>query len=146
MRKTGLLIAIIVVLVGASAQAQKKSAKSRILPPPLESQKVVVQDDYNAGYLLFHLGTGEYEFVMCEYGYTLSGKAEVKIDGCTVYFSDIQDTYRALATLDLCEQQGKCGVEMFKHPDLNYEIEPIQVSWWDSNMRNNTAQCLEEKK
>jgi hypothetical protein len=146
MRKTGLLIAIIVLLAGASALAQKKSLQNRGLPPIGGYGTVIVQDDNNAGYLVFDPQSGEYSCVLCEYGYTLSGKAEVKIDGCTIYFSDLQDGYRIFSTVSMCEQQAKCTVEMFKHPDLKYDVEPLQETWSDSNMRDNTADCSGGKK
>jgi hypothetical protein len=141
MRKTGLLIALIVLLLGASVPAQKKFARARILPPVGGSQKIILQDDFNAGYLVFDPGSGAYECVMCEYEYKMTGNGSVKVDGCTVYFSDIQDTYRVVATLDLCVRDGKCAVEMFKLSELGYDIEPIYESWGDSNLLDNTADC-----
>jgi hypothetical protein len=142
MRRTSLVLAIIVMLTGVSVQAQKKSAQGRIAPPVIQPQNVIIQDDSGGGFLLFDPASGAYKSNLCEYGYAFSGTGQVKVDGCNVYFSDLQPGYRIFASLNMCDHQAKCAIEVFELPNLGFDIQPIQESWTDSDMLNNTPECI----
>jgi len=141
MKKASLMLAIMVMLTGVSVQAQKKSAQFRISPPTIQPQFVVIQDDSGGGYLLFDPASGAYKSNLCEFGFAFSGTGQVKIDGCNVYFSDIQPGYRIFASVNMCDQDAKCAFEIFELPSLGFDIEPIRESWTDTDMRNNTTEC-----
>jgi hypothetical protein len=140
-KKASLVLAIMVMLAGVSVQAQKKSAQGRVARPIIQPQLVVIQDDNGGGFLLFDPASGAYKSSLCEYGYALSGRGQVKIDGCNVYFSDIQTGYRIFASVNMCEHQAKCAFEVFELPKVDFDIEPILESWTDTDMRNSTAEC-----
>lgn len=142
MRKIGLLLALIVMLAGVSVQAQKKSPKPRMTPPTPEMTLIVIQDDNGAGYFAFDPVSGDYKCVLCEYDYELRGTGEVKIDGCNVYLSVLKEGYRMFASTNICDQTAKCAVEVFTAPGFNYNIDPIQEYWADSDMRDNTSECV----
>ena len=148
MRKLTLLLAIITLVAGVSVQAQIKSVKPRIQPgPPPASMKVLIESEQGEGYFIFNPTTGDYWCNLCEYGYELNGTKGVgKIDGCNVYFSVIEDGYHMFASVNICEQQGKCAIEITKMPGINFDIEPINEYWSDSDMRNNLGQCEPTKK
>lgn len=142
MRKSGLvLLAMIVMLASVSVQAQKKSAQGRLAPPTFQPQQVIIQDDNGNGFLSFDPASGTYKSNLCEYGYEFSGRAEVKIDGCNVYVSDLQPNYRIFASVNMCDHQAKCAFEVFAVPSLRFDIEPIFESWADADMRNSKAEC-----
>ncbi len=141
MRKIGLVLALIVLLAGVSVQAQRKSPKPRFVPPTVEVTNIVVQDDNGGGYFVFDPVSGAYKCNLCEYGYVLSGVGEVKIDGCNVYFSDIQKGYRMFASMNMCEHEAKTAVEVFALADFGFSIEPILEYWTDKDMNDSTTEC-----
>lgn len=140
MRKIGSIFALMVMLASVSVQAQKEF-RPRISPPTPEPTKIVLQDDNGGGYLAFDPTSGAYECKLCEYGYVLSGTGEVKIDGCSVYFSDFEEGYRMFASLNMCDHQAKAVIEMFSLKDLGYDIEPMSEEWSDTDMRDDTGDC-----
>ena len=140
MRKLSLLLAIIVLLAGVSVQAQKKSPRFRIGPVD-ENPKVVIQDDNGGGFFVFDPVSGEFKCVLCEYAYTLSGVGNVKIDGCNIYFSYIEQDYRIFATANMCDQQADLACEVYALKGSGLSIEPILEYWKDSLMKDNTEQC-----
>ena len=58
-----------------------------------------------------------------------------------VYFSVLKDGYRMFASVNICDQQAKCAIEVFSVPGFNYDFDPILEYWSDSDMRDNTAEC-----
>ncbi|HXI90461.1 MAG TPA: hypothetical protein VNO24_10650 [Blastocatellia bacterium] len=141
MRKIGFVLALIVLLAGVSVQAQK-SPKPLFVPPTVEPTTIVVQDDNAGGYLVFDPVSGAYKCNLCEYGYVLSGIGQVKVDGCNVYFSDIQGNYRMFASLNMCEHQAKAAIEVFALPTVGFVFEPILEYWTDTDMLGNTTECV----
>lgn len=85
--------------------------------------------------------TGEYKCILCEYGYELSGVGQVKIEGCSIYFSHVEKGYRIFAQADPCQQRAKLACEVFDLPKLGFDIEPILEYWSDTNMKDSTADC-----
>lgn len=145
MRKIGFVLALMVLLAGVPVQAQKQMPRPRISPPAPEPTKIVLQDDASSGYLAFDPVTGAYDCNICEYGFVLSGTGTVRVDGCTVFFSDIQGGYRVFATLDMCEHSAKAEVEVYSLTFLRYDIEPIVESWGDADMRDSAAECAGQR-
>lgn len=141
MRRSGLVLAMIVMLAGVSVQAQKKSAQVRLTPPTFQPQQVVIQDDNGGGFLVFDPASGAYKSTLCEFGFVFSGTGQVKVDGCNVNFSDIQTGYRIFATVNMCDHQAKCAFEVFEEPNLRFDIEPIFGSLVDTNVLNSMTEC-----
>ena len=142
MRRLVLVLAIITLVAGISVQAQKKSIGPRIQPPIWETAMVTMQDDNGGGYLVFDPMTGDYKCNLCEYGYLLEGKGEVKIDGCNIYFSEVEQGYRIFASVNMCDHQAKCAIEVFSLPKVGFDIEPIKEDWSDADMRDSKADCV----
>jgi len=125
-----------------SVQGQQKSPQFRITPQPTPDPSITIQDDNGGGYFVLDPTTGKFQCVLCEYNVTLSGYGEVKIDGCTIYFSYIEkSSYRLFATANICEQQATMACELYALPDSKYDIEPILEYWKDSSMKDSTATC-----
>ena len=142
MRKLSLLIAIIVVLAGLTANAQKSGSGTN--PPTPQYPDIVVEDEGGAGFIIFNPSTGGYKCVMCEYGgYSFAGTGVVKIDGCNVYLTDLKDGYRVLISVNICSQEGKSAMEITNMPggaiaDMTF---PIEEYWKDGNLLDNLRDC-----
>ena len=91
--------------------------------------------------MTFDMKSGAFKCNLCEYGYVFKGKGEIKIDGCTIYFSAITDDYTMFATVNKCDNTAKCVVEVFRVPENNYDIEPITEYLFDKDMLNSTPDC-----
>jgi hypothetical protein len=135
MRRFSLVFAMIVLLVGIPVQAQK------IQPRPIVGPAAVtIQGENGEGYMVFNLNTGEFTCFLCEYGYAMSGKGEVKIDGCSIYFATLTDEYNIFITINKCEQQAKVAVEYYPK-DNRFDIQPVYESWFDLNLLDSKADC-----
>jgi hypothetical protein len=115
-------------------------------PPPIDPTPVAgminIQSDADGSYLLFDSNTGEYKFIRCSDGVALSGVGRVKIDGCSVTFEDLQATYRVVASVNICDQQGKAAIEVFAPTKTaSGEVMPMQEYVSDNNLRDNTTEC-----
>lgn len=143
MRRSGVVLAMIVMLAGVSVQAQKKSAQVRLKPPTFQPQQVVIQDDSGVGFLVLDPASGAYKSTLCEFGFVFSGTGQVKVDGCNLNFSDIQTGYRIFATVNMCDHQAKCAFEVFEEPNLRFDIEPIFETLVDTDILNSTTECGE---
>lgn len=134
MRRTSLLVAMIVLLIGIPVEAQK------IRPIKGPTGQVVVQGEAGEGYLVFNLSSGEFKCYLCEYGYTMGGVGEVRIDGCNISFSAITNEYSIFSSVDKCGQQAKVAVEMYLK-DPRFDIQPAYESWSDSNLLDSKPTC-----
>ncbi|HET9533294.1 MAG TPA: hypothetical protein VFQ92_23260 [Blastocatellia bacterium] len=144
MRKLSLLIAVMVVLAGMSVNAQKKKS-GPIGPPVPQYPDIVVEDAGGAGFIQFQPSTGAYKCVICKYdGYTIESIGQVKIDGCNIYLTDLREGYRVLISVNLCTQEGKSAVEMYKLPESAtvYIPMPMEEYWSDPNMSDNLKDCV----
>jgi hypothetical protein len=137
MRKLSLMLLILTLLAGVSVNAQKKMRAPAPMAPTV--QWVTIQDDTGEGYMMFDLSTGAYKCKLCEYGYTYSGIGSVKTDGCLVTFSAIADGYTMTAYVSLCEQQGKCFIQVTKAN--GFDIEPWEEALSDADLRDSQATC-----
>lgn len=137
MRKLSILFTLIVMLVGVSAQAQKKT------PPQLQPriQILSVQDQEGGGYIWFNIVTGEFTCNMCEYGYTIKGTGQVKIDGFNVYMGAVTEEYQMFVVLNVWDREGKAIVELYKAPDVKFENERLEERWTDLNIDDNKLAC-----
>jgi hypothetical protein len=127
------------MLAGVSAQAQKKG-----LPPVIQpvSKILSVQDQDGGGYMWFNMLSGEFKCNMCEYGYVINGKGEVKVDGFNVYLTAVTDEYQIFISVNIWERQGKAVMEVFQLPNVKTDPQPIQEFWSDSNIDNNKLVCF----
>jgi hypothetical protein len=141
MKRITLLFAVAVLLVGIPVQAQKKNRPIIQPPPGIRPVGVLIQDDEGEGYMTFDLRSGAFVCKLCEYGYTIKGVGEVKIDGYNVYFSAITEGYSVFASANLFDHQAKCVAEVFINPDGGYDILPVSEAFADSDMLNSTADC-----
>jgi all-beta uncharacterized protein len=132
------LMTLIVMLGAAAVPAQKKTPILRTGPAATDYTNVLIQDDQGGGYISFNPTSGVYKCILCEYDYVLHGVGQVKVDGCNVYFSDIQEGYRVFASANMCDRQAKVACEVFR---TDVEIEPLLEYWADSDMMNNVPDC-----
>lgn len=139
MRRISLVFAIAALLIGIPVQAQRQFRP--IIQPPPSTPSVLIQGDTGEGYMTFDLKTGAFNCNLCEYGYVFKGIGGVKIDGCTIYFSAITDDYTMFATVNKCDNQAKCVVQVLRVPHQDYDIEPITEYLTDKDMRNSTPDC-----
>lgn len=123
-------IALMLMLLAAPAFAQR-----------YELYNVSVQDDSDGYYLLFNSVSGQFKFVDCASGVTLTGQGNVKTDGCSVYLTYEQAKCRVLASVNICEQQGKAVVEVLDWIKAKPPIPPMQKYITDSDMQGNSSSC-----
>lgn len=141
MKKLSIFFALIVMLAGVSAQAQKKNTRIQPITPPPIKQLQCVQDDEGDGFFMFDMVTGDFTCNVCEYGYEWKGKGQVKIDGFNVYFTAITEEYNMFVSLNVWDKQGKAVIELYKLPDGKYDIEPMRENWVDGNIYDNSMNC-----
>jgi|SRR6185436_7021346 len=146
MRKISLVFAIVVLLVGIPVQAQKKNRPIIQPPPPgIRPVGVLIQADNGEGYMTVDFRSAAFTCYLCEYNYAFKGVGEVKIDGCNVYFSVITDDYSMFATINMCDHQAKCAVEVFNDPNI-LDFQPFTEYLTDSNLLDSTPDCVLEIK
>ncbi len=144
MRKLILVFGIILVLAGVSVQAQKTPGTAGSGPI---RQNITIQDDKGGGYFSLDARWGTYICNMCEYGLILKGTAEVKVDGCFIYVTDIKDGYRIFGAINMCDQVAKLSVEVFRVPTTTNDLVPAGgfiEYWFDSDLKNNVEECVEK--
>jgi len=140
MRKTSLLLAIIVLLASVSAQAQKPRLQPAPIGPPVKNV-LSVQDQEGGGYLVFDVLTGSFKCNMCEYKLAFSGKGQVKVDGFNVYLSAVTESYEIFVSLNVWDRQGKAVMEIYQSPDGTTDLQPIREFWTDLNIDDNSKDC-----
>ena len=140
MKRLSLVFAIAVLLVGIPVQAQKKNRPIIQPPPGIRPVAVLIQSDAGEGFMAFDLRSGAFNYNLCEYGYINSGVGQVKIDGCSVYFSAITEEYSVFATVNMCDHEAKCVIEIFGIPGKG-EIEPMTEYLVDWDMVNSKPEC-----
>lgn len=140
MRKIGLLIAIIILVAGVSAQAQKKNGAKPIVPPSPPAM-LCVEDSDGGGFIVFDLASGDFKCSMCEYNYSFGGTGSVKVDGFNAYLSVVTDQYQIFVSVNMWDRQGKALMEMLKSPDGKSNIEAFREFWTDVNIDNNKMNC-----
>jgi hypothetical protein len=140
MRKLGLLLVVLALFGSVTVGAQK--TKKRIqAPAPPTPQLVIIQDDRGEGYMVFDLLTGAYKCELCEYDYYFSGVGSIKTDGCMIIFGAVEDGYNMAAWVDLCENKGKCMIQVTK--PTGPTPEPWEEVLSDPNLADSEATCEE---
>jgi hypothetical protein len=138
MRKTGLLLVMIMLVMTVSVGAQKRKP---IKPPVLDGTYCVV-DDEGEGFMVFDAATGDFKCSMCEYGYAWGGTGTVKFDGLTVSFNAVTENYRIFGLVNVYDRVGKCVIEVYKLPNHSgFDIEPFVEYWEDSNTADSVMDC-----
>jgi hypothetical protein len=140
MRKTSLLLAIIILVAGVSAQAQKKGIKP-ILPPTPPPGMLCVEDSDGGGFIVFDLKTGDFKCSMCEYNYAFGGTGSVTIDGFNAYLTVVTDEYQMFVSVNMWDRQGKALMVVLKAPDAKSDIDAFKEFWTDVNIDNNKMAC-----
>jgi hypothetical protein len=130
MGKLVLMSAILVLVAGGSAQAQKKV---KLIGPPAR-QNMSVEDISTGNFLMFNPNTGEYSFTRCIDGFNISGIGTVKIDGCSISIEGEQTDHRMAASVNECAQEGKAVFEQFGATEF-------KVFFTDQNIGNNILAC-----
>lgn len=141
MKRISLVLALIVLSMGVSVQAQKKNKGIQPIGPPIKGL-VSVQDQDGEGFISFDLVTGEFTCQMCEYKYTYKGVGQVKLDGFNVYLTAVTDGYQIFVSLNMWDRDGKAVMEMFKAPDDKFDIVPFKEFFTDLNIDNNSLTCF----
>jgi uncharacterized repeat protein (TIGR01451 family) len=99
---------------------------------------ICLQDERNGSILRIIPGTGEYVFIDCRKGITLTGRGTIKMQGCKV---DLQDRgpdpkrpdRNVTASINTCTRQGSASVQI---------LSPAQtIIIQDQDISNNTCTC-----
>jgi hypothetical protein len=140
MRKISFVLALIVLLMGVSAQAQKKNKGIQPIGPPIKSL-LSVQDQDGEGFISFDLVTGEFTCQLCDNKFTYTGVGKVTVDGFNVSLTAVSDSYQIFVALDVWSREGKAVMEIFKAPDEKFDIVPFKEDFADLNIDNNSLTC-----
>lgn len=110
-------------------------------PPATVPSEIIIQNDADGSFL--HLSTsGEYKFIHCEDGAAMSGRGKVTITGDMLYFEDITEAYRVVASVNLTAQEGKAAIEVFTPiKTASGEVPAMREYIGDNNLTDNVAEC-----
>jgi photosystem II stability/assembly factor-like uncharacterized protein len=92
-----------------------------------------IQDDSNGNVLLVNTNTGDYQFINCRGGTTLSGNAALTRRGCLITLQVNGPDRRLLARIDTCMKSGIATMQVFS-PGATFTI-------LDRSTANNTCVC-----
>ncbi len=92
-----------------------------------------IQDDSSGNLLLVNTNTGDYQFINCAGGITLSGNAAIIRRGCLITLQVNGPDRRLLARIDTCMKSGIATMQVFS-PGATFTI-------LDRNTANNTCVC-----
>ena len=102
----------------------------------------VLQDDKTGDHLIIFVQTGEYKFESCKGNFAISGVGSVSLSGCKLSLTDISDTRRVLAEIDLCEKVGKADLVFGDNiPKPSSDAEALEVLLSDSNTQDSVFNC-----
>jgi len=141
MKKLSFVCAIVILLAGMSAQAQKNSTLKPIDPPIFQLDNIIIEDDASGNFLIIAPTTGEYKFQRCRDGFSMSGVGVVRLDGCLATFEDSQPDHRVLASINLCTQEAKAIVEKFAPIQNTFSTNAMKELLSDANLGDNTLSC-----
>ena len=170
MKKITAILSLVLLFAVMSVQAQQKTrVKPTPSPKPVEpapqpapfdtpqeapanraqeasfDNLISIEDAATGSYLVFSPLSGEYKFSRCSDGAEMSGVGKVKIDGCSIFLEDLQPSHRVVASVNQCDQEGKASVERFAVKDNPFAVVEIKAYFSDSNMRDNTLNCVPKK-
>ena len=92
-----------------------------------------IQDDSNGNLMLINLLTGDYLFMSCPTGFTLTGKGTVTKLGCYVRFQHNAIDRRISASVDNCQKKATASIQTFG-PSMSFAIT-------DRNTTDDTCVC-----
>jgi|ERR1044072_5031901 hypothetical protein len=139
MKRLVIIIASAILLFSFTVLAQQK-AQFRPVPQPVV---MTVQDDTSTSFILFEVSTGEYKFVRCRDGATLTGIGLVKETPDGDYtFEHIQVDRRVVFQCNMTTHEGKGYVETFARLTTKHDREPIKESISDKYMDDSSAECV----
>jgi hypothetical protein len=139
MKRFTLILMSAILFFSFSVFAQK--IQPRPTPKP---QLMTVQDDVTGNFLIFEMNSGEYKFVRCRDGATLSGYGLVKEISDEVYtFEHIQLDRRLVFVCNMNMHEGKGKVETFSRITPNYTIEPFNEAVYDKFMDDSKSECIQ---
>ena len=142
-RRVSLMFLVLTMLAGVSANAQK-SYNPQPQPaqaPVTEAQSINIQDGQGKGYLVINVASGAYKAKLCSYDYSFSGTGSVKVDGCSVSFSAVQDSHTITAFANVCDRQASSFIQVKQVPGVSFEVDPVMVSLSDSNISDGLTGC-----
>lgn len=133
----------VIILMSAILLFSFSVFAQRIQPRPVpKPQLMTVQDDANGNFLIFEMTSGEYKFIRCRDGATLSGYGLVKETPEGDYtFEHIQPDRKVVLYCNMTTHEGKGYVETYSRVIWRYDIEPISESLYDSDMNNSVPDC-----
>ena len=73
---------------------------------------ICLQDDSNGNLLRFNTQTGDYQFLDCRKGLTLTGRGSVRIRSCKIEFNASQPSHSITALANLCTTAGSASVKL----------------------------------
>lgn len=143
MRRVSLMFLFLTLLAGVSAHAQKirNPQPQPAQAPVTQAQYVYVQDDKGEGFVVFNVANGAYKAKLCNYNYSFSGIGSVKIDGCSISFSAVQDSHAITAFANICDRQAQSSIQVKKAPGVGFDIDPVVVALSDSNTSDSGSSC-----
>ena len=139
MKKLTVFLTLAVFILGVSALGQKIGPRPP-KEPPLPSL-IELEDDTTGNYLVIDLKTGDFQFTRCQDFWTMSCTGVVKIQGCNIYLEDFHDNHRNLASINICDQQGKAAIEVYPLIKFTYDDRTFKEYISDKNMSDNTLSC-----
>lgn len=71
-----------------------------------------IQDDSNGNLLQFNSVTGDYKFTVCATGFTLSGKAVIKVKGCKTKIQATAADHSLAVTIKTCKGNASATIEV----------------------------------
>jgi hypothetical protein len=103
---------------------------------------LIIQNDEDGSFLFLEPLTGHYKFVHCEDGFTMSGVAVMKMDGCSASLEDISATRVVLASVNICTMEGKAAIKTIPTAkQLKRGLVGMEEYISDNNLTDNTSQC-----
>lgn len=138
MKRFSLILMSAIMFFSFSVFAQK--LQPRPTPKP---QLMTVQDDVSGSFLIFEMTSGEYKFMRCRDGATLSGYGLVKEPADGIYtFEHIQPDRRLVFACNMITHEGKGYVETYTRLTSKYDVEPFSETIYDGLMDDSKSECF----
>jgi hypothetical protein len=103
------------------------------------TNEVILQDDKSGDHLRIGISTGEYKFESCQGNVSSAGVGKISVSGCKLALTDMSDTTRVLAEVDLCDGIGKADVA-FEDP-RRAGPRALEFVISDSNTKDSAFNC-----
>jgi len=103
------------------------------------TNEVILQDDKSGDHLRIGISTGEYKFESCQGNVSTGGVAKISVSGCKLTLTDMSDTTRVVAEVDLCDGTGKADIA-FEDP-RRAGPRAVEFVISDSNTKDSAFSC-----